>query len=77
MRITYSPKADAMYIYFQKAVGERGAVKQTLKAQEGILLDIGQNDKLFGIEILDVSKRMSLDTIKTVTLDLSAEKVAV
>lgn len=74
MKITYSPTADAMYIYFQKGEGKRGVVKQTLKAREGILVDIGQNDKLFGIEILDVSKRMSIDTIRTVTLDFS-EKV--
>lgn len=76
MKIIYSPKADAMYIYFQKGEGKCGAVKQTLKAQEGIFIDIGQNNKLFGIEILDVSKRMSLDAIKTVTLDFS-EKAAV
>lgn len=58
MEIKFDEKADALYIQFQV-----GKVKETLKMREGILIDIGENDKLFGIEILDVSKRMPLNQL--------------
>lgn len=71
MKITYSTDADAMYIYFQNGEGKAGAVRETVEPEKGILIDVGEDGSLFGIEILDVSARMPLDVVKTVTLDLS------
>jgi len=58
MKITFDEKADALYIQFQN-----GKSKKTVKLQEGILVDIGKNDKLFGIEILDATHRIPLKQI--------------
>jgi uncharacterized protein YuzE len=65
MNITFDEKADALYIQFQT-----GKVKETLKMREGILIDIGQNDKLFGIEILDVSKRIPIKQLGHLDINL-------
>ena len=53
MEINFDRQADALYIQFQP-----GKSKETLKLRDGILVDIGRNGKLFGIEILDVSRRI-------------------
>ena len=45
MNIKYDQEADALYIRFQT-----GKVKETLKMRDGILIDIGRNGKIFGIE---------------------------
>ena len=55
MEINFDKSADALYIQFQPAEGK---VKETIKLHDGILVDIGKNGKLFGIEILDVSRRI-------------------
>jgi uncharacterized protein YuzE len=52
MKITYSPTADAAYIYFSN---EKGKKLRTEKLNDNVFLDY--NGKvLFGIEILDASK---------------------
>ena len=55
MEINFDQVADALYIQFQP-----GKATQTLKLKDGILVDIGKNGRLFGLEILDVSHRMPL-----------------
>jgi len=52
MQITYDTKADAMYIKF--CDGEFMANKEV---GEGIILDIGKDNALLGIEILEASSR--------------------
>lgn len=59
MKISFDEKADALYIQFQK-----GKVKRTVKLEDGILIDIGKDDKIFGIEILDVKERISIKNIR-------------
>ena len=53
MNISFDEKADALYIQFQE-----GSVARTRKIQDGILIDIDDAGRLFGIEILDVSQRI-------------------
>ena len=53
MNISFDEKADALYIQFQE-----GSVARTRKIQDGILIDIDDAGRLFGIEILDVSERI-------------------
>ena len=65
MKISFDEQADALYIQFQ-----RGAVKKTVKVQDGILLDIDQEGHLYGIEILDASHRIPMKDIGKVSIDL-------
>lgn len=58
MKINFDDKADALYIQFQN-----GKVKRTIKLEDRILIDIGKDNKIFGIEILDAKERISLKAI--------------
>ena len=53
MKITYDNEIDALYLHFQKGVFSRNK-----EVEEGIILDIGKNNKILGIEILDASNRI-------------------
>ncbi|MCS6989326.1 MAG: DUF2283 domain-containing protein [Chloroherpetonaceae bacterium] len=66
MKIEYDAEIDAAYI--------RMSDKQPLgviEIAEGIAIDIGENDALIGIEILDASKRFPLETLFRFELDRS------
>ena len=65
MKISYDPKANALYIQFQK-----GKVKETLKIKDGLLIDLDDTGRIFGIEILDASYRISKKAIGTGHVDL-------
>jgi len=52
MQISYDTEADAMYIKFCD-----GEFARNREVQEGIILDIGKDNALLGIEILEVSSR--------------------
>ncbi|MBI2165143.1 MAG: DUF2283 domain-containing protein [Chloroflexi bacterium] len=65
MKITYDPKADALYIQFQK-----GKAKQTRKLDGGLLVDFDEDGKVFGIEIIGASERMSLKELGCISLEL-------
>lgn len=62
MKISYDPKADAAYIYFIK---DKKSTR-TEEVGEGLLVDY-YGDDLIGIEILDVSKKLPKDEIKSIT----------
>lgn len=70
MEITYDEIADALYIQFQPSQ----EVKETIKLREGILIDISPDEKLFGIEILDVSKRLPLSELGHLSIDIPVAK---
>lgn len=53
MKITYDKTIDALYLHFQEGIFMRNK-----EVEEGIVLDIGKNNKILGIEILDASKRI-------------------
>ena len=67
MNITFDEQADALYIRFQPG-GKR--VKKTVKLRDGLLVDIDRTGRIFGIEILDVSRRMPLAELGHVSLNL-------
>lgn len=68
MKISYDPKSDAAYIYFLK----NKKSTRTEEVGEGLLVDYNGDD-LIGIEILDVSKKLPKNEIKSIS---SIEKVA-
>ena len=53
MKINYDKIADAMYIYFNKA-----KVFKTVKMTDRLLVDLGKEGKILGIEILDASSQI-------------------
>ena len=70
MKISYDPKADALYIRFQE-----GKVGKTKKVDEGILIDLDNSGKIFGIEIIGLSERMSIKDLGQISFDLPLAKV--
>ena len=65
MIISFDKKADALYIQFQE-----GTVARTRKIQDGILVDIDDTGRLFGIEVLDVSDRIPVEALYTIDTEL-------
>ncbi len=65
MKITYDPKADALYIQFQT-----GKSRTTRKVEDGILVDLDEKGRLFGIEIIGVSDRVSLKNLEEISFNL-------
>ena len=62
MKISYDPKADAAYIYFLK----NKKSTRTEEVGEGLLVDYSGKE-LIGIEILEVSKKLPKDELKSIT----------
>ncbi len=67
MNISYNDKTDLLYIRLddkkQEIINRR--------VSEDIVLDIGEDDKIVGIEILDASKRVSLEKLMPVNYETS------
>ena len=58
MNITYDKQADALYIYLQK-----GVFVANKEIEEGVILDIGKNNTLLGVEILNASARVPIENL--------------
>jgi uncharacterized protein YuzE len=65
MKISYDPKADALYIKFQE-----GNAARTRKVEEGLLVDVDETGRLFGIEILGMKGRIPIPELGRIILDL-------
>ena len=65
MKISYDEKYDTMYI---KLVDEPVECR-TLQLSEDIALNIGPNEKLVGIEILDAKQVIGKGKVPNVVLD--------
>ena len=52
MKISYDPKVDAMYIRFKS-----GRYDHTKKITDEILVDITEDGKVLGLEILDAKRQ--------------------
>ena len=53
MKISYDPIAKAIYL----EVGKDGIVKRTSEVAQDVFLDFDEENKLIGIEILNVNKQ--------------------
>lgn len=62
MTIHYNSKTDLLYIRIEAATQEVINKRVT----EDIVLDIGKDDKIVGIEILDASKHVNLQSLMPV-----------
>jgi len=65
MQISYDTEADAMYIKFC-----HGQFVRNTEVAEGIILDIGKDDALLGIEILEASSRFSPQDLARVDIEM-------
>ncbi|GAA4748327.1 DUF2283 domain-containing protein [Flavisolibacter ginsenosidimutans] len=62
MQIYYNSKTDLLYLRLES--GEQTVVNK--QVTEDIVLDIGEGDKIIGIEILDASKHVNLESLMPV-----------
>ncbi len=68
MKVVYDKEVDALYL----KLGE-DAPEGVAEISEGVNLDITPAGKLVGIEILDASKRMDIQTILSYVLELDRD----
>jgi len=59
MNILYNDKTDLLYI----RLDDRKQNVFNKKVSEDIVLDIGEDDKIVGIEILDASRQLHLERL--------------
>jgi uncharacterized protein YuzE len=59
MQIHYNSKTDLLYIRLEEE--QQPVVNRHVT--EDVVLDIGSNDKIVGIEILDASKHVNLEKL--------------
>lgn len=67
MNISYNDKTDLLYIRLDDKKQE--IINQRIS--EDVVLDIGEDDKIVGIEILDASKHVSLEKLMPVNYETS------
>jgi uncharacterized protein YuzE len=67
MHIIYNDKTDLLYIRLDDK--KQDVINR--RVSEDIILDIGENDRIVGIEILDASRHVSLDRLLPIRYDVS------
>lgn len=71
MKIEYDKQADALYILLRDA-----RVDDNIDTEEGVTVDLDEKRHIVGIEILDASKKLSLQDIVNITIEnLPVERV--
>ena len=68
MKITYDKKVDAIYIGLSNLKPEG-----VIEVAEGINIDVTSDDKIVGIELLDATQKVSLDTL--LTYEIAADSI--
>jgi len=72
MNILYNDKTDLLYI----RLDDRKQDVINRRVSEDIVLDIGKDERVIGIEILDASKHVNLEKLLPIKYDIS-KKMAV
>ncbi|KKT42036.1 hypothetical protein A2W54_03320 [Candidatus Giovannonibacteria bacterium RIFCSPHIGHO2_02_43_13] len=65
MKIQYDKQADALYIYIGK-----GKIKKTIKAGKNALIDMGDKDRVIGVEFYKISLSASKERLQSVSVEL-------
>lgn len=63
MEISYDKEADAMYIEFRK-----GKFAKNKKIDDFTVIDLDKDGNMLGIELLDVSKRIPIESLSEVNV---------
>jgi len=67
MNIVYNDKIDLLYI----RLDDRKQDVINRRVSEDIVLDIGESDRIIGIEIIDASRHVSLDKLFPIKYEIS------
>lgn len=73
MQLFYDAKNDLLYLRFD----DRKQSVINRRIADDIVLDIGEGDKIVGIEILDASRHLNLEQLLPVKYQTVSEPVAV
>jgi uncharacterized protein YuzE len=69
MQVLYNARRDLLYL----RLDDRKQPVVNKRVSEGVVLDMGEDDRIVGIEILDASSRLHLEQLLPVTYDVSPE----
>jgi Uncharacterized conserved small protein len=69
MNIRYDDKTDLLYI----RLDDRRQDVVNRRVSEDIVLDIGENERVVGIEIIDASKHVNLERLLPIRYEVSKE----
>ena len=67
MNIVYDDKTDLLYIRFD----DRKQEVINRRVSEDVVLDIGDGDRIVGIEIIDASEHVTLDRLLPVRYEIT------
>jgi uncharacterized protein YuzE len=67
MRVIYNPKSDLLYL----RLDDRKQQVINHRVDENLVLDLGDDQKIVGIEVLDASKHLSLEKLLPVEYEIS------
>ncbi|KUH34419.1 hypothetical protein APY94_01950 [Thermococcus celericrescens] len=70
MMITYDPNHDVMYIKFGG-----GEIVDTIEVGEGVLIDVGKDGRIIGIEIINASTRVGPNPLGEISIRLQEAAV--
>ena len=70
MNILYNDKTDLLYI----RLDDRRQDVINRRVSEDIVLDIWENERVIGIEIIDASKHVNLDRLLPIRYEVSKRK---
>lgn len=71
MRILYNTETDLLYI----RLDDKKQQLMNRRVSEDLVLDIGEDDKIVGIEILDASRHLNLEKLLPVRYEVSSGDV--
>ena len=71
MHVSYNDKSDLLYIRFD----DRTQDVINRRVSDDVVLDIGEGNKIIGIEILDASKHVNLDRLLPVNYEVSKNAI--
>lgn len=69
MQVLYNARTDLLYL----RLDERKQEVINRRLLDDVVLDIGENDKIVGIEILGASRQLNLEKLLPVTYEVSPE----
>jgi len=71
MHILYNDRTDLLYIRLDDR--KQGVINRRLS--DDVVLDIGEGDRIIGIEILDASRHVTLDRLFPIKYEVSKNAV--
>ena len=71
MQIVYDAKTDLLYLRLDDQ--KQDVINKRIS--EDIVLDLGQGDRIIGIEILDASKHLNLESLLPVKYEVLDEAI--